>query len=49
MEYKNIISTLICLHTTKEKTIELLDHYTVKGEIVFLSCFNIIDDLINEC
>lgn len=42
MEYTT--STMICIHTPKERVMELVDYYTLKGEIVLLSCFNILDN-----
>ena len=36
--------TMICVHTPKEKVLDLVDLFTLKGEIVLLSCFNIIND-----
>ncbi len=38
------ISTMICINTSQEKVTELIDYYTMKGEIVLISCFNILDN-----
>ena len=35
---------LICFKTSKERLLELIDYYTLKGEIVLLSCYNILED-----
>lgn len=40
-----ITTTLICVKTTEEKVLELIDYYTARGEIVMLSCFNILDEV----
>lgn len=39
------VSTLVCANTKKEKVLELIDYFTLQGEIVMLSCFNIIDEI----
>lgn len=44
MEYTT--STMICVHTPEEKVRELIDYYTIRGEIVLLSCFNILDNAL---
>ena len=48
MEYKYLTSTLICVNTSKEKILDLVDDFTIKGEIILLSSFNILDDSISE-
>ena len=48
MEQKYQTITLICVHTSNEKALELVDYYTLNGEIVLLSCLNILDKLALE-
>ena len=43
MNNKHTTSMLISTITSNDKILELIDHYTLKGEIVLLSCYNILD------
>lgn len=48
MGQKYITSTLICVRTSNEKVLELVDYYTLKGQIILLTCINILDDINQE-
>ena len=43
MNDKHTTSMLICTSTSNDRILELIDKYTLEGEIVLLSCYNILD------
>ena len=48
MENKFSTITLICVNTGREKIMKLIDCFTIKGDIVLLSCLNILEDSIKN-